>query len=124
MSRPLKEIDANEVFEMAKDGCTQEEIADHFGCARSVISERFRQDFQLGKAASKTSLRKLQFDKARAGSDTMLIHLGKVYLGQTDRMDLTTNGQSLARPFETVRNERDGTVLSATETVGVLHEPG
>jgi hypothetical protein len=88
VARPRKEIDADEVYEWAKDGCTQEEIANHFGCARSVISERFRQEFELGKAASKTSLRRMQFDKARAGSDTMLIHLGKVYLGQTDKTEI------------------------------------
>jgi hypothetical protein len=91
MGRPLKDIDGDEVFDWAKDGCTQEEIANHFGCARSVISERFRQEYELGKAASKTSLRRMQFDKARAGSDTMLIHLGKVYLGQTDRIELNAS---------------------------------
>ncbi len=26
------------------------------------------------------------------GSDRMLIHLGKVYLGQTDRLDVTSTG--------------------------------
>src|ERR1700677_678950 len=81
---------------MAKDGCTQAEIADHFGCAQSTISERFRSDFELGKGASKTSLRKMQFDRARAGSDTMLIHLGKVYLDQTDKVDITTKGEAVA----------------------------
>lgn len=98
MGRPLKEIDADEVFDMAKDGCTQDEIADYFGCSQSVISERFRSDFELGKASSKTSLRRMQFDSARAGSVPMQMHLGKVYLGQTDRIDVTSKGEGVASP--------------------------
>ena len=95
MGRPLKDISADEVFDLASKGCTQEEIAGHFGCARSVIGERFRQDYQLGSAASKTSIRSMQFARARKGSDVMLIHLGKTYLGQTDRIDVTTKGESV-----------------------------
>jgi hypothetical protein len=46
-------------------------------------------------------------------------------LGQwIQKADVTSDGQSITRGFETVRNERDGTVLSATPAVGVLHEPG
>ncbi|HWG97202.1 MAG TPA: hypothetical protein VN647_08980, partial [Nitrospira sp.] len=63
--RPLKEIDGDQVYKLAKMGCTQEEIADYFGCAsHSTISERFRQDYELGRAASKTSLRRMQWKSA------------------------------------------------------------
>lgn len=95
MGRPLKEIDADQVYKLATLGCTQEEIGEYFGCARSVISERFRQEFNLGRAASKISLRRWQRKKAHAGCTTMLIHLGKQELGQTDRVDLTTRGDAM-----------------------------
>ena len=92
MGRPLKEIDGDEVFKLAKLGCTQEEIGEFFGCARSVISQRFRQEFDLGSAASKTSIRRWQMKRAHAGSDSMLIHLGKNMLGQTEKVDVNALG--------------------------------
>jgi hypothetical protein len=98
MPRPLKDIDGEQVFKLAKLGCTQAEIAEHFGCAQSTISERFRLDFQLGQAQSKTSLRRAQFKSALSGCATMLIHLGKQYLGQTDRLDIQTQGQPVGGP--------------------------
>lgn len=82
MGRPLKPIDAEQVYKLARLGCTQDEIGDYFGCVRSVISDRFRPEFELGRAASKMSLRRWQMKRAQAGSDAMLIHLGKHHLGQ------------------------------------------
>lgn len=93
MARPRKEIDADEVFKLAKLGCTQEEIGDFFGCSHSVISERFRREFDLGRAASKTSLRRWQMKRAHAGSDAMLIHLGKQELGQGETIQHGHDGK-------------------------------
>ncbi len=45
MGRPSKDIDAEMVRKLAQMGCTQSDVADYFACARSVISERFRRDF-------------------------------------------------------------------------------
>ena len=106
MARPLKEIDGAEVFRLAKRGCTQAEIAGHFGCAQTTISGRFRSEFALGAAQAKTSIRSLQFKRAFKGSDVMLIHLGKVYLGQTDRLDLTSGDKPL-RYVDRAANPRD-----------------
>jgi hypothetical protein len=93
MGRPAKPIDAEMVRKLARLGCTQEDIAEFFDCAQSVISERFRLDFQLGRVESRISLRRLQWKAARAGSSSMLIHLGKVYLGQISRLDVTSGGE-------------------------------
>ena len=95
MGRPPTEIDGDTVRKLAKLGCNQDEIADFFGVTQSVISERFRSDFHLGCAESKISIRRMQFKRAMQGSDRMLIHLGKVYLGQTDRLDVTSKGKPL-----------------------------
>ena len=95
MARPRKQIDAQEVFRLAKQGCTQSEIAGHFGCAQSTISGRFRLEFELGAAQSKTSLRAKQFARAMKGSDKMLIHLGMVYLGQAAKVDLSSKDGSM-----------------------------
>ena len=67
MGRRPKDIDAEMVRKLAKIGSTQEDIAEFFDCSQSVISERFRSDFQLGSAESKISLRRMQWKAARAG---------------------------------------------------------
>jgi hypothetical protein len=95
MGRPKKKIDPDEVIRLARLGCTQNEIAEWFGCDQSTISKRFSSVFRLGKAGMKISLRRWQLKRARAGSDVMLVHLGKHYLGQQDR---NQNPQGLDEP--------------------------
>jgi hypothetical protein len=107
MGRPAKDIDADQVRKLAKLGCSQSEVADFLGVSQGVISERFRSDFHLGSAESKISLRRMQFKRAMQGSDRMLIHLGKVYLGQTDRVDVTNKGERTVVYIEAANNPRD-----------------
>jgi hypothetical protein len=121
MARPRKEIDAEQVFRMAKRGCTQSEIAGHFGVSQSTISGRFRSEFELGSAESKTSLRALQFRRAAKGDTKMLIHLGMVYLGQKQAVDVTSGHKPITY-VERACNPRDArrngvAPQSAPETV-------
>lgn len=95
MGRSLAPIDAELVYKLAKLGSTQEEIGEFFGVDQATISRRFSSEFALGRAACKISLRRWQIKRAHAGSDPMLIHLGKVYLGQTDKLDVTSNGEQV-----------------------------
>lgn len=44
-----------------------------------------------GQGEGLTSLRRQQFQTAMKGNPTMLIWLGKQYLGQTDKQDITAN---------------------------------
>ncbi len=44
------------------------------------------------------------------GSDVMLIHLGKVYLGQTDRVDVTSGDKPL-KYIDRANNPRDAKQL-------------
>jgi hypothetical protein len=85
VGRPKKDINEDEVYKLASYGCTQEEIADFFGCTHAVISVRFQQAYQLGKSTVRKNVRMWQMRRAQKGSDTMLIHLGKHYCGQTDK---------------------------------------
>ncbi len=117
MARPLAEVDADVVFKLAKIGCTQEEIGEFFGCDGSTISRRFSKEFYLGRAACKTSLRRWQMKRAHAGSDPMLIHLGKVYLGQSDKLDVTSGGSPVSPTFNIVDNGRN-TLLHAVSSNG------
>jgi hypothetical protein len=107
MGRPRKEVDGNEVRRLATIGCTQVDIARYFGVDEKTIRNRFSDDYSLGREAGKLSLRRMQFKAAARGSVPMLIHLGKTVLGQTDRLDVTTGNQPVARWFERVHNPRD-----------------
>jgi hypothetical protein len=91
MARPPKDIDPEIVRKLVKIGCTPGDIAEMFGCSQSVISVRFRSEFALGRAQSKISPRQAQWRSAMRGSDRMLIHLGKVYLGQNDKVEVMTS---------------------------------
>jgi hypothetical protein len=125
MGRPAKDIDAELVRKLAKLGCTQDEIADFFGVTQSVISERFRSDFHLGCAESKISIRRMQFKRAMQGSDRMLVHLGKVFLGQTDRLDVTSKGARTVVYVEAADNPRDRPTTdleSAIEAYGYVRK--
>jgi hypothetical protein len=122
MGRPLKEIDGDEVYEWAKKGCTQEEIAGKFGCDQSTISRRFAYDYQLGLSECKTSIRAKQVERALAGSDKMLMWLGKSLLQQTDRLDVTSDGKSVQPIFRRIDNNRDEGVRPPATTNGVCHE--
>lgn len=87
--RPRKELDAEQVYKLARIGCTQAEIADVFGVSQSVISANYRSDYARAQGEFKRSLKRAQFMRAvKDRSDTMLIHLGKTYLGQAGKSDL------------------------------------
>lgn len=83
--RPLKVIDEKLVFELAKIHCTKEEIASIVGCSRDTLYERFPDILRQGFDVGKSSLRRLQWQKAEKGDTQMLIWLGKQWLGQRDK---------------------------------------
>ena len=123
MARPLKPIDAEQVFKLAQFGCTQKQIAEFFGCHPDTIRDRFSSELSRARAAWEMGLLRAQTVRAiRDRSDTMLIHLGKTYLGQTDRLDVTSNGKPIQPIFRGVDNPRDSGIRSTAETNGVLHE--
>jgi hypothetical protein len=92
--RPPADIDLTVVRRAASIGCTHEEIAVLAGVERSTIQRRLVDDPEVqlaiaeGRENGRTALRRLQWQRANAGSDTMLIWLGKQLLGQRDKADL------------------------------------
>ena len=123
MGRPLTPIDGEQVFKLAKLGMTQSEIGEVFGVDQSTISKRFASEFASARGQWKMSIRRAQTRRAiRDGSDAMLIHLGKSVLGQSDRLDVTTNGKPLQPVFRRVDNGRDDFVRPPAEANGVRHE--
>jgi len=119
MARPLKPIDAEQVFKLAQLGCTQEEIGEFFGCTHTTIQNRFLQEYRLGRASQKTSIRRWQMKKGKAGCTSMLIHLGKAVLGQTDRLEV--NGTARQSFIERASNPRDLALSNGNGTTHTGH---
>jgi len=89
MARPLKEIDEGLVENLARIHCTHEEIAAVVGCSTDTLVRRFADLIEQGRQQGKTSLRRKQFEVAMSGDRAMLIWLGKQFLGQTERQEIT-----------------------------------
>ena len=87
MARPKLDINSKEVEKLSSYGLNNTEIADFFNCSESVIRQRFNESITKGRAELKRKLRKAQLDFALKGNPTLLIWLGKQYLGQREPKD-------------------------------------
>lgn len=94
-TRPIKPIDWEVVDKFLVAGCFGTDIAGYFCMHPETFYDRVRlekgvgfTDYSLEKQGhGKSILRAKQFDRALKGSDKMLIHLGKHYLGQHDKIE-------------------------------------
>lgn len=87
MARKAADIDLAKLEKLAAMQCTQEEAAGFFEVRRETLNRKLRQRqyreaWERGRLTGRISIRRKQFQK---NSDTMLIWLGKQYLGQRDR---------------------------------------
>ena len=87
--RPKKAIDREQVKQLAMIGCTLEEMASVLGCHRATLDRRFATAIKEGVQMRNMSLRRRQFEMAMGGSVGMLVWLGKQFLGQRDKAELT-----------------------------------
>jgi hypothetical protein len=98
MGRPKIAITAKQIQILAEDGMQNTEIANLFGCSADTIERRFAGDLTLGRANLKKRVRKAQIRAMEQGNSSMLLHLGKVYLGQSDK----TIDEYLSQAIESV----------------------
>lgn len=86
--RVKKEIPIEkQVEKLASYGLTNKEIAEALGYDDSTLKRKFENFLTKGKANLKQRLKRKQIDVALAGNVSMLIWLGKQYLGQADKLD-------------------------------------
>jgi len=85
MARPRKKIDKDLVRKLAGIQCTNEEIAAVLNCSADTLERRFAGVIKEGRANGRQSLKRAQYKKAMEGNPTMLIWLGKQFLGQRDQ---------------------------------------
>lgn len=102
MARP-KKLFSDEQWEqiekLASIQCTGEEIAAvmkvNYDTLNLRVKERFNESFsdwfKKASAQGKMSLRRWQFEGAQKGNVTLLIWLGKQYLGQADKQEVFRN---------------------------------
>jgi len=89
MARPKFKIDYELVGRLAGIHCTQQEIADSLGCSVDTLQRdsKFCGIYKAKIADGRMCLRRKQWAAAEEGNTTMLVWLGKQYLGQTDKRE-------------------------------------
>ena len=88
----------DQIKHLASYMCTKAEIARIVGCSESTLqrNQLAQEAYELGVAQAKKSIRKTQFDIAtKLNSSIMAMWLGKVYLGQTDKIQNTDDNVPL-----------------------------
>ena len=84
VGRPKLNIDGDKISGWISYGATVREIADVENCSEDHIHTVFRDKITKGKAQRNIRLRKAQFELGFSCNCSMLIWLGKQYLGQKD----------------------------------------
>jgi hypothetical protein len=77
-------VPPDEVWKLAEIGMTDREIAEWFMIKEDTLRYNFAEYLTKGRAGMKRRLRAVQISTALGGNATLLIWLGKQYLGQTD----------------------------------------
>ncbi len=87
--RPRVQVNVKLVEKLAEKGCTKAEIAQVVGCHEDTLTANFSAFFDKGRMKLKISLREKQIRVALKGNVALLVWLGKAYLGQTDKQEVT-----------------------------------
>lgn len=95
--------------------CTAVEIAGFFNCSVDTIERWCDRTYKMGfadcfkkfSAPGKISLRRKQYHVAMNGNVSMLIFLGKQYLGQSDRAIAEPESEALTKLDEILKETKN-----------------
>ena len=98
--RKKKQIDKEQFEELLSLQCTKEDISGFFHGSHDTIERWCKRTYGKNflsvaedyRSIGRVSLRRSQFAMAERGNVPMLIHLGKQYLGQTDKTETKVTG--------------------------------
>jgi len=115
MGRPIKKIDFAELDKLCELQCNIKEIASFFDCHEDTINNAIKKTFNMTFSAyfkqkgagGKISLRRMQWQNAEKGNTAMLIWLGKQYLNQTDKQEITKESTSKGISDETMQKAKN-----------------
>jgi len=85
MARPRMQIDVALLKKLARLGLTTAEMAAILECSKDTLERRHMKVIEDGRQHRNASLKRRQYELAIAGNATMLIWLGKQFLGQSDK---------------------------------------
>jgi hypothetical protein len=125
MSRPRKtfsEKDIQQMEQLARCHCTDDEIAAFLGVSETTLKRRFGPVLKTAREAGRANLRAKQFQMAIAGNVTLLIWLGKVLLGQREEQPSVTITAHPSPKTDTALNEIKD-LLKAKECSSTLTPP-
>lgn len=108
MPRPRIKIDKEQVEKCAEKQWTNREIAAFFRVNEVTLWRRYAKEIDDARQRGLTKLRDLQWKRALEGSDRMIEHMSKHYLGQHDRqkVDITNvPDETLAKEAERRLND-------------------
>ena len=103
MGRPRKVINWEQFEQLCSLQCTLSEIAGFFKVSEDTIEravkrhykQTFADVFRTKRGTGLISLRRSQFAAAQKGNPLMLIWLGKNWLGQKDKVDITSGDDKI-----------------------------
>jgi hypothetical protein len=107
----------DQIKNMASYMCSKAEIGRIIGCSESTInrSQLAQEAWEQGVALAKQAIRKTQFDIAtKLNSSIMAMWLGKVYLGQTDKLQNTDDNAPLPI-YDIIEHEEPKEVIELKE---------
>lgn len=130
--RGKPKIDLMHVKGLAAIGCTYSEMAMILGCTAEWISKEkgenpaFAIALEQGEGEIKSSLRRAQLDEAINGRNaSLLIWLGKQYLGQVDKQEIKSKHEiniTVQRAMDELRNIPKEQLLAAQEMLTIVQE--
>jgi hypothetical protein len=113
--RPKAEIDWSKVDKYLQAQCNGTGIAGLLGIHPNTLYQACEHKFNCNfseyseakKGEGKELLRAKQFQSAMDGDRVMQIWLGKQYLEQKDKSDITSGGEKLPNPTNIIVNSQD-----------------
>ncbi len=95
MSRQRIDIDKDKFEHLLTLQCTKQDVCQHFRCSHDTVESWCKRTYKKTfsdvaddfHADGRVSLRRIQYAIAESGNASMAIHLGKQYLGQTDKTE-------------------------------------
>ena len=106
-----------QIHDLASYMCTKEEVSNIIGCHRTTLyrNEQALEAYNKGVNVAKQKIRKTQFDIAtKLNSSIMAMWLGKVYLGQTDKIQNTDDNVPLPI-YDIIEHEEPKEVIELKE---------
>lgn len=105
--RPKTPIDYAQVRKLARIQCTQEEIASVLDISVDTLQrdEKAMEIYGHWMNRGRMSVRRAQYRAMLQGNQTMLVWLGKQYLGQRDHHEFTGAGGSPLVPVPEIKDD-------------------